>query len=180
MVIRLVGVGEEGYLLTRHQSIVEVDTGYTRGDELRRLLTLVRVDGRTAYLALLSLHIERAEERLAESVEYVASQTVAHFEAGRLTVEYDLGVGGDALGAGENLQRHFAAVYAYHLRQTSAHRGQLVVTYVGGAHRNGRFGYVVYLGIYFSECLCLHKNCFCGHGYASLGRSATICLTLAS
>ena len=53
-VVGLVGVGEERDLLPRHDRIVQVDAGNTRGDQLRRLDTAVRVYRRAADLARLA------------------------------------------------------------------------------------------------------------------------------
>ena len=96
-------------------------------------------------------------ERFAVGVEEAAGQVVRHFELGRLAVEDHFGVGGQPLGAGEDLQRHVVAHDLHHLGELAAHGGQLVVAHARGAQRHGGFGNVVYLGIYLLKCTCCHS-----------------------
>ena len=156
-VVGLVGIGEEGNLLSRDDRIVEVDAGDARGDQLRRLLAPEGVHRRAADLARLALDLLAAFERFAVGVEEAAGQVVRHFELGRLAVEDHFGVGGQPLGAGEDLQRHVVAHDLHHLGELAAHGGQLVVAHARGAQRHGGFGNVVYLGIYLLKCTCCHS-----------------------
>ena len=72
-------------------------------------------------------------------------------------MEDDLGVGGQALGSGENLQRDVLAHNLHHLRQLAADGGQFVVADARGAERHGSLGDVVNLGIYLLKCSCCHN-----------------------
>ena len=110
-----------------------------------------------ADLARLALDLLAAFERFAVGVEEAAGQVVRHFELGRLAVEDHFGVGGQPLGAGEDLQRHVVAHDLHHLGELAAHGGQLVVAHARGAQRHGGFGNVVYLGIYLLKCTCCHS-----------------------
>ena len=92
-VIGLVGVGEERDLLPRHDRIVQVDAGNTRGDQLRRLDTAVRVYRRAADLARLALDDLTAFERLAVGVEEASREVVRHAQLGRFAVEDHFRVG---------------------------------------------------------------------------------------
>jgi len=104
-VVGLVGVGEEGDLLPRHDRIIEVDAGDARGNQLRRLDAPEGIHRRTADLAGLALDDLAALERFAVGIEETPREVVRNAQLGRLAVEDDLGVGGQALGSGENLQR---------------------------------------------------------------------------
>ena len=155
-VVGLVGVGEEGDLLPRHDRIVQVDAGDARGDQLRRLDAPEGIHRRTADLAGLALDDLAALERFAVGVEETPREVVRNAQLGRLAVEDDLGVGGQALGSGENLQRDVLAHNLHHLRQLAADGGQFVVADARGAQRHGSLGDVVNLGVYLLKCSCCH------------------------
>ena len=155
-VIGLVGVGEERDLLPRHDRIVQVDAGNTRGDQLRRLDTAVRVYRRAADLARLALDDLTAFERLAVGVEEASREVVRHAQLGRFAVEDHFRVGRQSLGTRENLQRHVLAHDFHHLRQLAAHGGQLVVADALRPQGHGRLGDVIDFGIYFLKSSCCH------------------------
>ena len=155
-VVRLVRVGEERYLLSGHDGVVEVDTRNTRGDELRRLYTLVRVYGRAPDLARLAFDRLSALDRFSVGVEEASGKVVRNLQLRRLAVEDDLRVGGQTLRAGEYLQRDGVAHDLHHLRKLSAHGGEFVIAYAGSAERHRRLGNVVDFGIYLLKCSCCH------------------------
>ncbi len=86
--------------------------GFTVGPPISRGLAL---DDLTAF------------ERFAVGIEETAREVVRNAQFGGFAVEDDLGIGGDALGSGEHLQRHVLAHNLHHLRQLAAHGSQFVV-----------------------------------------------------
>ena len=115
--------------------------------ELGRLAALVRVHGRTADLALLALDLGTAVQRMAVGVEEAAGELVGDLEHGRFAEEGDFGVGGDAFGAGEDLQGHDVALDAHDLGELAGHDGLR-------AERNRRLGDAFQLGI--DSLVCFH------------------------
>ena len=80
LVIGLVGVGEEGNLLSGYDGVVQVDAGDSRRDDLGGLAALVRVHGWAADLALLAFDLGAAVDGLAVGVEEASCELVAHDE----------------------------------------------------------------------------------------------------
>ena len=87
IVIRLVRVCEERDLLPGHKRVVQVDTGDTGRDQLRRLPSLVRVYGRASDLSFLSFDFRTSVDRLSVSIEEAACQLVADFQYRRFSQE---------------------------------------------------------------------------------------------
>ena len=155
-VIGLIRVGEEGNLLARHDRIIEVDAGDTRGDQLRRLDAAERIHRRTADFAGFALDLLAALDGFAVGVEETARQVVRNAQLRGFAVENYLRIGGNTLRARENLQSHLVAHNLHHLGQLAAYGGQLVITHAFGTQRHGRLGNVFNLGIYLLKCSCCH------------------------
>jgi hypothetical protein len=75
---------------------------------------------------LVAFHRRAAVDRLAVGVEKTP-QLVAHLESGRFAGKNHFGIGGDALRAGEDLQRHHVAGDLHYLRQSAVNVRQLLV-----------------------------------------------------
>ena len=150
----LVGVGEEGNLLSGHQRVVEVDAGNAGGNQLGGLLAAHRVHRGAADGHFLALDFRSAVDGLSVGVEETSGQLVADLQRGRLAEKGHFGVGGDATGAFKHLQRDLVALDFHHLSQTAVDGGQLVVAHALGFQRTGGLRDLADFCIYFLECLC--------------------------
>ena len=92
VVVRLVRVGEERYLLAGHERVVEVDACNTGRDELRRLLSPVRVYRRAADLPLLSFNGRTSVYRLSVCVEEPSCKLFADLEGRRSSQKRDFSI----------------------------------------------------------------------------------------
>ena len=154
LVVGLVRVGEERNLLAGDERVVEVDAGDAGRNQLRGLAALVRIDGRTADLALLAVDFGTAVDRMAVGVEETAGELVGDLEGRRLAEENDFCVGRNAFRAGENLEGHEIALGADHLREAAGHDGELIVGDAGGAEGHRGLGDALETGIY--SLICFH------------------------
>ena len=150
----LVGVGKEGDLLTRHQGIVQVDAGNTRGNELTGLLTPDGIHTGSAYLHLASFYSRSSIDGVAIGIEEAACQLFAYLQSGRLAQESDFGIGGNASCALKDLESDIVSRDSHHLGQLAIDACQFVVTHALGLEHTGSLGYLAYLRIYFLKCCC--------------------------
>ena len=127
LVVGLVRVGEERNLLAGYQRVVEVDAGDTRGNQLRGLLSLVRVDGRASDVAAFSLHLRASVDRPAVGVEETPGQVLAYVEGGRFSEKCHFGVCRYAFGTLEYLEGDGVFLHLHHLGQAAVHSGELIV-----------------------------------------------------
>ena len=156
IIVWLVGVREERNLLSGHESVVEVDAGYARRDDLARLTSLVRVHGRTAYLSDFALHLRTAVDRMSVCVEEASGKPLAHLQHRRLAEESDGCIGRDAFGSGENLERYQIALGLDDLRKSAVHNGKLIVGHTLRAQGNRSLGDGFQLCVCFLICLICH------------------------
>ncbi len=177
LVVGLVRVREERDLLAGHEGIVQVDAGDAGRDELGGLAALVRVHGRTADLALLAFDLGTAVDRMAVGVEETPGKLVGDLEGGRFTEEGDLGVRGNAFGAGEDLEGHELTLDTHDLGEFAGHHGQFVVGDALRTERDRRLGDGFQLGIDSLVCFRCHMlmRSFCPrfHGRRRRSRSGT-------
>ena len=151
---RLVGVREEGDLLSGHQRVVEVDAGNAGSNQFGGLLAAHGIHRGAADGHFLALDFRSAVDGLSIGVEETSGQLVADLQRGRLAEEGHFSVGRNAAGAFKHLQRDLITLDFHHLSQTAVDGGQLVVAYALGFERTGGLRDLADLCIYFLECLC--------------------------
>ena len=156
LVVGLVGVGEERNLLSGDYGVVEVDSGDSRRDDLRRLAPLVGVYRRSADLPFLSFDLRASVDGLAVGVEEASRELVAYDERRGSAEEGYFGVGGDAFGAGEHLKGHEVALGLDYLGELAVHGRELVVGNSPGVERHGRLGYGLEMRVCSLKCFCCH------------------------
>ena len=156
LVKRLVRVGKERNLLSGYQCIVQVDTGNTRCNKFRRLLTANRIYRRTTDLHFLSFNFRSPVDRVAKRIEKTTGKLLAYFDRRRFAQEHDFRIGRDTFGTFEHLQRHFITGNFYHLGQFAIHGAQLVIPHSRRFQRTGSFRNLSDLGIYLLKCFCCH------------------------
>ena len=154
LVERLVRVGEEGNLLTRHERVVEVDACNTCGDEFAWLLSANRIHRGSANLNLFAFNLWAAVDGLTIGVEETSCQLIADLEGRTLAHEHDLRVGRNAARAFEDLKRHVVTDNLYHLSQLAVDGCQLIVANALCLERTRCLRYLADLCIYFLKCCC--------------------------
>ena len=128
LVVRLVRVGKERNFLTRHESVVQVDTSDTSSDEFRWLFTAHRVHRRTTNFYLFAFDFWTAIDRFAKSVEETASELVANFERWGFAEEDNFGVSRDTFSTTKHLESDIIAHNAHYLSQFAIYCSKLVIT----------------------------------------------------
>ena len=155
LVERLVRISKKRNLLTRHESIVKVDTSDTRSDELRRLLATHRVDRRTSDLHLLTLNLRSPIDRLSISIEETSCKLIADLERRSLAKESNLGIGRNATSTLKDLESDIVTHNLYHLSQTAIDSSKFVISHTPCLERTSSLGDLTYLCVYFLKC-CSH------------------------
>jgi hypothetical protein len=85
-------------------SVVQVDTGNTGCDKVRRLFAPYRVYRRAANIADFTLNFRTAVDRFTKSIEKTPCEFVAHFELRRPPKEAYFGIGRNPLRTFKNLK----------------------------------------------------------------------------